>query len=154
VSFTLVVRDRHGFSSLLPAPAQALEALNMISFAVITALFGDDLQPPARRAHRLARLWLEAVVTSLLFTIGTVRIGSFWARVYRLGLRGGGVLLIIVVCVYSAQLLLLGAEATKVYIKPRGTASSGGECGLPVTAEARAEDTSVSVSSCSVEWSD
>ena len=49
------------------------------------------------------------------------------------------VVIIVVWVYYSAQILLLGAEFTKVYVKRRGSGFAPAETAVPVTAEARAE---------------
>ena len=130
------------FGGLLPAPAAALEALNfVISFAVITALFAMTfkLLPDVQIAWR--DVWLGAAVTSLLFTIGKFLIGLYLGKSSIASAYGAaGSLVIIVVWVYySAQILLLGAEFTKVYVKRRGSGFVPAEIAVPVTAEARAE---------------
>ena len=130
------------FGQLLPAPAAALEALNfVISFAVITALFAMTfkLLPDVQIAWR--DVWLGAAVTSLLFTIGKFLIGLYLGKSSIASAYGAaGSLVIIVVWVYySAQILLLGAEFTKVYVKRRGSGFAPAEIAVPVTAEARAE---------------
>src|SRR5438093_11005142 len=56
---------------MLPAPAEALEAVNfVISFFVITGSFGliFKLLPDVKVAWR--DVWLGAAVTSLFFTVG------------------------------------------------------------------------------------
>ena len=101
------------FGGLLPAPAAALEALNFVtSFAVITALFAMTfkLLPDVQIAWR--DVWLGAA---------------------------GSLVIIVVWVYYSAQILLLGAEFTKVYVKRRGSGFAPAETAVPVTAEARAE---------------
>jgi len=130
------------FGGLLPAPAAALEALNFVtSFAVITALFAMTfkLLPDVQIAWR--DVWLGAAVTSLLFTIGKFLIGLYLGKSSIASAYGAaGSLVIIVVWVYySAQILLLGAEFTKVYVKRRGSGFAPAETAVPVTAEARAE---------------
>ena len=130
------------FGGLLPAPAAALEALNFVtSFAVITALFAMTfkLLPDVQIAWR--DVWLGAAVTSLLFTIGKFLIGLYLGKSSIASAYGAaGSLVIIVVWVYySAQILLLGAEFTKVYVKRRGSGFVPAEIAVPVTAEARAE---------------
>jgi len=130
------------FGGLLPAPAAALEALNfVVSFAVVTALFAMTfkLLPDVQIAWR--DVWLGAAVTALLFTIGKFLIGLYLGKSSIASAYGAaGSLVIIVVWVYySAQILLLGAEFTKVYVKRRGSGFAPAEIAVPVTAEARAE---------------
>jgi membrane protein len=129
-------------SYLLPAPALALEALNsVISLAVITVAFAVifKLLPDVKVAWR--DVWLGAAVTSLLFTLGKFLIGLYLGKSAVASAYGAaGSLVIIVVWVYySAQILLFGAEFTKVWTKRRGSGFKIEKMAKPVTAEARAE---------------
>ena len=129
-------------SYLLPAPALALEALNsVISLAVITGAFAVifKLLPDVKIAWR--DVWLGAAVTSLLFTAGKFLIGLYLGKSAVASAYGAaGSLVIIVVWVYySAQILLFGAEFTKVWTKRRGSGFKIEKMAKPVTAEARAE---------------
>ncbi|HKZ06392.1 MAG TPA: YihY/virulence factor BrkB family protein [Methylomirabilota bacterium] len=127
---------------LLPAPALALEVINsLISLAVITVAFAVifKLLPDVRIAWR--DVWLGAAVTSLLFTVGKFLIGLYLGKSAVASAYGAaGSLVIIVVWVYySSQILLLGAEFTKVWTKRRGSGFRVEKTAKPVTAEARAE---------------
>ncbi|HEY5725998.1 MAG TPA: YihY/virulence factor BrkB family protein, partial [Methylomirabilota bacterium] len=129
-------------SYLLPAPAIALEALNsVISLAAITGAFAliFKLLPDVRIAWR--DVWLGAAVTSLLFTAGKLLIGLYLGKSAVASTYGAaGSLVIIVVWVYySAQILLLGAEFTKVWTKRRGSGFPVEKTAKAVTAEAGAE---------------
>lgn len=129
-------------SYLLPAPALALEALNsVISLVVITGAFAliFKLLPDVKIAWR--DVWLGAAVSSLLFTIGKFLIGLYLGKSGVASAYGAaGSLVIIVVWVYySAQILLFGAEFTKVWTKLRGSGFKVEKMAKPVTAEARAE---------------
>ena len=128
--------------SLFPAPAAGLEALNfVISFVVITGSFAliFKLLPDVRIAWR--DVWLGAAVTSLFFTVGKFLIGLYLGKSAVASAYGAaGSLVIIVVWVYySAQILLLGAEFTKVWTKRRGSGFVPEKTAVPVTQEARAE---------------
>ncbi len=129
-------------SNLLPAPVAVLEALNfVISFVVITGSFAliFKLLPDVRIAWR--DVWLGAAVTSLFFTVGKFLIGLYLGKIAVASAYGAaGSLVIIVVWVYySAQILLFGAEFTKVWTKRRGSGFVPGKTAVPVTQEARAE---------------
>jgi membrane protein len=128
--------------NLLPAPAATLEALNVvISFVVITGSFAliFKLLPDVRIAWR--DVWLGAAVTSLFFTVGKFLIGLYLGKIAVASAYGAaGSLVIIVVWVYySAQILLFGAEFTKVWTKRRGSGFVPEKTAVPVTQEARAE---------------
>ena len=127
---------------LLPAPAIVLEALNsIISLAVITGAFAliFKLLPDVKIAWR--DVWLGAAVTSLLFTAGKFLIGLYIGKTAVASAYGAaGSLVVIVVWVYySTQILLFGAEFTKVWTKRRGSGFKVQKTAKPVTAEARAE---------------
>ena len=130
------------FGQLLPAPAAALEVLNfVISFGVITVLFAMTfkLLPDVTIAWR--DVWPGAALTSLLFTVGKFAIGLYLGKSAVASAYGaGGSLVIIVVWVYySAQILLFGAEFTKVWTKRRGSGFVLDKTARPVTQGARAE---------------
>jgi membrane protein len=127
---------------LLPAPAPALEALNfVISFAVITGSFAliFKLLPDVRIAWR--DVWVGAAVTSLFFTVGKLLIGLYLGKSAVASAYGAaGSLVVIVVWVYySSQILLFGAEFTKVWTKRRGSGFVPEKTAVAVTQEARAE---------------
>jgi membrane protein len=129
------------FGQLLPAPAAALEILNfVISFGVITVLFAMTfkLLPDVTIAWR--DVWPGAALTSLLFTVGKFVIGLYLGKSAVASAYGAGSLVIIVVWVYySAQILLFGAEFTKVWTKRRGSGFVPDQTARPMTREARAE---------------
>ena len=87
----------------------------------------DDLQDPARGAHRLARRASSApLVTALLFSIGKFLIGMYIGNSAMASTYGaaGSVILVLVWVYYSAQIFLLGAEFTKVYAHRYGSRSA------------------------------
>jgi membrane protein len=86
-------------------------------------------------------VWPGAALTSLLFTVGKFVIGLYLGKSAVASAYGaGGSLVIIVVWVYySAQILLFGAEFTKVWTKRRGSGFVLDKTARPVTQEARAE---------------
>ena len=127
---------------LLPAPPAVLEGVNfVISFAVITGSFAMifKLLPDVKIAWR--DVWVGAAVTSLFFTIGKLLIGLYLGKSAVASAYGAaGSLVVIVVWVYySAQILLLGAEFTKVWTRRRGSGFVPEKTAIPVTQEARAE---------------
>jgi membrane protein len=127
---------------LLPAPAVALETVNfIISLAVITGSFAliFKLLPDVHVAWR--DVWLGATLTSLFFTLGKFIIGLYLGKSAVASAYGAaGSLVIVVVWVYySAQILLFGAEFTKVCTRRRGGGRYLKKTAVPVTEEARAE---------------
>jgi membrane protein len=88
-----------------------------VSFAIVTVLFAAIYKwlPRARIGWR--DVWIGAVVTSVLFTIGKQLIGLYIGKsgvVSGFGAAGSVVVMLIWVY-YSAQIFLLGAEFTWLY---------------------------------------
>ena len=118
------------------------EVLNFcVSFTVVTLLFAMMYKflPDVKIAWR--DVWVGAVVTALLFTVGKLLIGIYLGRASVGSAYGAaGSLVVFVVWVYySAQVLFLGAELTKVYANRFGSRIRPAENAIPVTDEARAQ---------------
>lgn len=99
-----------------------LQGLNLIvSLAVMTLLFGliYRVLPDVRLAWR--DVWTGAVVTALLFSIGKFLIGLYLGQSTVASSYGaaGSVVVLLVWVYYSAQVILLGAEFTRVYAEHR-----------------------------------
>jgi membrane protein len=105
----------------LGAAASAIDFL--VSFAFITVAFAMiyKLMPRVRIEWR--DVWIGAIVTSLLFTIGKMAIGVYIGRSAVASTFGAAASLVaMVVWVYwSAQIFLLGAEFTWVYARRCGS---------------------------------
>jgi membrane protein len=98
--------------------ALLLQVINIIvSLAVMTLLFGliYRLLPDVRLAWR--NVWIGAFVTSLLFSIGKFLIGLYLGHSTVASSYGaaGSIVVLLVWVYYSAQIILLGAEFTRVY---------------------------------------
>lgn len=89
----------------------------IITLGVMTLLFGliYRLLPDVRLAWR--DVWIGAFVTSLLFSIGKLLIGLYLGHSSVASSYGaaGSVVVLLVWVYYSAQVILLGAEFTRVY---------------------------------------
>lgn len=99
-----------------------LQALNLVvSLGVMTLLLGliYRVLPDVRLAWR--DVWTGAFVTSLLFSIGKFLIGLYLGQSSVASSYGaaGSVVVLLVWVYYSAQVLLLGAEFTRVYAEHR-----------------------------------
>ena len=99
-----------------------------LSFIVTTVLFAliYKLLPDLKIAWR--DVWVGAVITALLFSIGRILIG-FYLGNSAIGSSYGaaGSLVVVLVWVYySAQILFLGAEFTQVYARTVGSRQSEG----------------------------
>jgi membrane protein len=100
-----------------------LQAINMVvSLAVMTLLFGliYRLLPDVRLAWR--DVWTGAFVTSLLFSIGKFLIGLYLGHSGVATSYGaaGSIVVLLVWVYYSAQVILLGAEFTRVTALSQG----------------------------------
>jgi membrane protein len=102
----------------LPAIAPLLQAVGfVVSFAVITALFAMIFRflPDARVDWK--DVWVGALATALLFTIGKTLIGLYLGRATVSSSYGaaGSLIVVLLWVYYSAQILFFGAEFTKVW---------------------------------------
>jgi membrane protein len=95
----------------------------LISFAVVSGLFAMifKLLPNVRLAWR--DVWLGAVATSLLFTLGKIVIGYYLATSSIASSFGaaGSVVIVLTWIYYSACILFFGAEITKIYARQYGS---------------------------------
>ena len=99
-----------------------LQGVNIaVSLAVMTLLFGFiyRLLPDVRLAWR--DVWTGAFVTSMLFSIGKFLIGLYLGQSSVASSYGaaGSVVVLLVWVYYSAQIILLGAEFTRVFAEHR-----------------------------------
>jgi membrane protein len=107
-----------------PGVAVLWEAVNVVvSLGVITLLFAMiyKVLPDVKLAWR--DVWVGALVTAGLFTIGKFLIGlylgtSSFASTYG---AAGSVIVILVWVYYSAQIILLGSEFTRAYVEQFGS---------------------------------
>ncbi|MBD1864730.1 MULTISPECIES: YihY/virulence factor BrkB family protein [Trichocoleus] len=112
------------FGHLIPGLAILWQLVNfVISFGVITLLFGliyrvlPDVRVP------WGDVWHGAIVTSLLFTVGKWLLGLYLGNSGVASPYGaaGSFVVVLVWVYYSAQILLFGAEFTQVYSKHYGS---------------------------------
>ncbi|HET9384825.1 MAG TPA: YihY/virulence factor BrkB family protein [Gemmatimonadales bacterium] len=99
-----------------------LKALDVsVSLAVMTLLFGLIYRylPDVRLAWR--DVWTGASVTSLLFSVGKFLIGLYLGQSSVASSYGaaGSIVVLLVWVYYSAQVILLGAEFTRVFAEQR-----------------------------------
>jgi membrane protein len=102
----------------LPGSAWIWQVLNgALSFAVVALLFAMifKILPDARIDWR--DVWIGAVVTAALFTIGKAVIGAYLGRSGLAATYGaaGSIVVLLTWVYYSAVILLFGAEFTHVY---------------------------------------
>ncbi|HEX2882366.1 MAG TPA: YihY/virulence factor BrkB family protein [Polyangiaceae bacterium] len=109
---------------LLPGGEALWQALNfVISLGVVTGLFALIFKVVPDVKIEWRNVWIGAVVTALLFTLGKFLLGLYLGKATFASMYGAaGSLVVLVVWVYySAQILFLGAEFTQVYARHYGS---------------------------------
>jgi membrane protein len=98
---------------------------NVVSIAVITVLFALIFKylPDAHPAIAWKDIWVGAVITSVLFTLGKFGIGLYLGKSSVGSAYGaaGSLVLLLVWVYYSSQILFFGAELTQVYARRHGS---------------------------------
>jgi membrane protein len=125
----------------LPGGLSLWQGLNaLVSLAFFTLLFAllFKLLPDVYLAWR--DVWIGALVTAVLFTIGNYLIGLYLGYTSTASAFGaaGSLVVLLVWVYYSAQILLFGAEFTYVLACRRGTCIEPKANAVAVTEEARA----------------
>ena len=117
--------------------AQLVNAL--VGAALTTGVFAMIYKLIPRVAVQWRDVWIGAVVTSLLFTIGQFLIGLYIGKsAVASGFGAAGSLIVIFVWVYySAQIFLLGAEFTWVYAETLGSRRQRAEMPVAGSPDAR-----------------
>ncbi|HET7510272.1 MAG TPA: YihY/virulence factor BrkB family protein [Solirubrobacterales bacterium] len=123
------------FAGLLPAGKVLLQVVSeLFSFAVVTALFAMLFRflPDVRIAWR--DVWVGAVSTALLFTLGKYLIGLYLGRSSVASVYGaaGSLVIVLLWIYYSAMILFFGAEITQVYARRYGTRIQPDKHAMPV----------------------
>jgi membrane protein len=103
-----------------------LQVLNtLVSLGVITVLFALIFKflPDAHPAVGWKDIWVGALLTAALFTLGKFGIGLYLGRSSVASAYGaaGSLVLLLVWVYYSAQILFFGAEITQVYARRHGS---------------------------------
>jgi membrane protein len=108
----------------LTIPEFLLQLINFfVSFTIVTLLFAMIYKLLPDISIQWGDVWIGAVMTSLLFTIGKFLIGLYLGK-SDVGIAYGaaGSLVVILIWVYYAsQIFLFGAEFTAVYAHSRGS---------------------------------
>jgi membrane protein len=109
---------------VLPFPEFLLQIINFIvSFAIITLLFAMIYKLLPDLSIQWNDVWIGAIITSLLFTIGKFFIGLYLGK-SDVGLAygaAGSFVVILIWVYYASQIFLFGAEFTAVYAEVRGS---------------------------------
>lgn len=112
--------------ALLPFGYLILQALNFLaSYALITVLFAAIYKVLPDKPIQWRDVFVGAVVTALLFTVGKFLIGLYLGSSTIASSYGaaGSLIIVLLWIYYSAQVFLLGAEFTKVYAHHHGSRS-------------------------------
>ena len=107
----------------LQLPTGLLQTFNnVLSFAMLTFLFAMIFKLLPDTPIRWRNVWLGAVVTALLFTIGKSLLGLYLGRASVTSGYGAARSLIVLLlwCYYAAQIVFLGAEFTRVTALSKG----------------------------------
>lgn len=105
----------------LPGGSLLWQAVNyLVSFVVITFVLAAIYKtlPDAEIAWRY--VWLGALVTSLLFTVGQAILGWYLSNAHSTYGVVGSLVVFLLWVYYSAQILFFGAEFTQVYARHYG----------------------------------
>ncbi len=129
-------------AGLLPDTRILVQIINQaVSLLVVILLFAAVYKfiPDVQIAWR--DVWIGAIVTAVLFTIGKWAIGLYIGQSSTASDFGaaGSLAVFLVWIYYSALIFFLGAEFTQVYANRFGTRLVPEEGAVPVTEEARAE---------------
>jgi len=101
----------------LEVPLVYFRAINLVlSFGVITLLFALIFRLLPDRHVPWRHVWLGAVVTAVLFSIGKSALGIYLAHAKVGSAYGaaGSVIALLLWCYYAAQIVFLGAEFTRI----------------------------------------
>lgn len=100
------------------------QLLNMgLGFALTTGIFAMIYKIMPRVQVQWRDVWVGAVATALLFTIGQLLFGTYIGKSGVASVFGaaGSLIVVFVWVYYSAQIFLIGAEFTWVYAKTFGS---------------------------------
>jgi membrane protein len=106
-----------------------LPALDMIiSFGMTVVLFAMIYKYIPHQDIAWRDVWIGAVVTAFLFTIGKLLIGLYLGRSSFSSAYGaaGSLIVLLLWIYYSAQIFLLGAEFTRVFAYSQGSRFTSG----------------------------
>jgi membrane protein len=99
----------------------------ILSFGMTVLLFAMIYKYVPRETIPWGDVWVGAIVTALLFSIGKFMIGLYLGRSsFNSAYGAAGSLIVLLLWIYySAQIFLLGAEFTRVFAYQRGSRSPG-----------------------------
>ena len=110
--------------TLLPGALVALQMINLaVGFGITTALFAMTYRLLPRVSIQWSDVWIGAIVTAVLFTVGKYLIGLYigYAGTSSAFGAAGSLIVVLVWVYYSAQIFLLGAEFTWLFAHRHGS---------------------------------
>lgn len=125
---TVLAAAGQTISNLVHLPEIFFQGINFLaSFGVVTLLFAMIYKVLPEADVRWRDVWVGAVVTSMLFTIGKTLIGFYLGRSSTTSPYGasGSLVVILLWAYYSSLILFLGAEFTHVFAKRYGSKLHG-----------------------------
>ena len=113
----------------------------VVSFGVTTLLFALIFKVLPDVTVQWRDVWIGAVVTALLFTVGKSLLGWYLGRASTTSAYGaaGSFVALLLWVYYSAQILFFGAEFTQVYARAHGARIVPDEDAVALTEVARAQ---------------
>ena len=108
----------------LPFGSIVLSTINaLVSFGLISVMFAAIYKVLPDRSLEWRDVWIGAVVTGALFTVGKSLIGWYLGTSAIASSYGaaGGLLLVLLWVYYSSEIFLLGAEFTRAYSVRKGS---------------------------------
>jgi membrane protein len=123
-----------------PASAHLLEVT--VSLVVITLLFAMIFRLLPDAAVKWNDVWIGALFTALLFTLGKFVLGFYLGRESTASAYGaaGSLVVVLMWVYYSSIILFFGAEFTQVFAKERGSRTVPTPNAIGVTEETRGEE--------------
>jgi len=110
--------------AMVPGALVALQVINLaVGFGITTALFAMTYRLLPRVSIEWSDVWMGAVVTAGLFTVGKYLVGLYIGHAGTSSAFGaaGSLIVVLVWVYYSAQIFLLGAEFTWLYAHRHGS---------------------------------
>jgi membrane protein len=128
IATTLVAAFAHRLGDMLPAPTLVLHVADFFVFlGIVTLLVALLFKLLPRATTKWRDLWLGALLTAFLFSIGKFAIGVYLGRGSTSSSYGAaaGFVVLILWIYYSAQIFFLGAQFTALRAGRRGKGTDG-----------------------------
>jgi membrane protein len=133
----------HWFSRTLPGGEALWHVVNFVlTLAALTIMFGLMFKYVPDVKIKWRDVWVGAVVTAILFTIGEWLIGFYLGRTNVGSAFGaaGSLIVMLVWIYYSAQIFFFGVEYTKAYAARYGSRIVPDENAMPVGESQRRQE--------------